>query len=142
MLARHSTRPGHRRLGLALEQYEHGDGGAASVLEDDIAAPILAIVDGKVELNRLRLFGGKPMKPDIYLSDVAIAIEINAMHGHSRPTRVREDGKRAAAYRADGITPFFIRDTHVDRDRDAAIHEILKRQSMGAARAAIRTKPA
>jgi hypothetical protein len=127
-LQRHARRSGIGRLRRAFDQYLHGDGGAQSALEDRVGTPIVAAATGRVERNRLRAFGGKRMKPDIYLVDIGIAVEIDGSHGHGRPTRVRADGKRDEAYARDGVTCMRIRELHVDEDVAAVLAEMHRRQ--------------
>lgn len=127
-LERHARRSGIDRLRRAFELYLHGDGGAASMLEERAGAPIVAAATGRVERNRRRSFGGKRMKPDIYLVDISLVIEIDGMHGHARPTCAREDAERDAAYARRGITCMRIRDTHMDEDTDAVLAEVHRRQ--------------
>ena len=101
---------------------------AITRLEEVVAEPILAVANGRVERNHPRVFAGKRMKPDIYLIDIDIAIEVDGMHGHGRPTKQREDAERDAAYLEAGVTPMRVRDTSLIRDRDAVIREVARRQ--------------
>lgn len=128
VLDRHAGRAGNGRLRRALQQYLDGDCGAATGFEERVGSRIAQVVTGRIERNRSRIFGGRRMRPDMYLPDVAIALEFDGMHGHRRPTRQRDDAARDAAYRRDGVLSLRIRDTHEEADTEAAISAILERQ--------------
>lgn len=128
VIARCRTRTGIGRVRRALDLYLNGDNGAHSALEARVGQRVLAVVTGAWERNRRRTFGGIRMRPDILLPDIGLAIEIDGMHGHARPTRQRQDRQRNAAYRRAGITPMRVRDTHLDADVAAVVAEIERRQ--------------
>jgi hypothetical protein len=130
-LQRHAGRSGIGRLRRAFGLYLHGDGGAQSALEDRVGAPIVAAATGRVERNRLRSFGGNPMRPDIYLSDIGLVVEMDGFQGHSRPTRIRDDRARDKAYAREDITCMRIRELRVEEDTAAVLAEMHRRQGTG-----------
>lgn len=127
-LARYPSRRGRARLVAALGRFLDGDRGSKSAFESRAIGRVVAMLNVPYECNRMRTIGGRRMKPDMFIPDLQIALEFDDMHGHSRPTRVRDDHERDLAYARGRIVRFRIRSTYEEEDLRRACTEIARRQ--------------